>query len=305
MKDMNTITPEWAFEQAKPMEGDWLKNRVKLITGTDSAAILGLSPWATPFDVWLSKAGQLPAQEDTSPMRWGRNLEPIILSSYEEETGRSIIPNATCYQSRQHPHLGGTPDAFGETDPIIPDAKNIRFLGPDWGEAGTDLVPFHYLVQMQHYMAVTGASQADLAVLVGGNELRIYPIEQDSKIQGHIIEEANRFWRDHVATGNPPEKEASPAASAWLLSQFPKQKDDLREADHEECELINQLQSLERRQSKIKEQIADIEFKLKEAIADHEGLTGDFGKVTWKYQKERVVKEHKRKAGRTFRKNWK
>jgi len=42
-----------------------------------------------------------------------------------------------------------------------------------WGEAGTDEVPQEYLIQVQHYLAVTALPVADVAVLFGGQEFRL------------------------------------------------------------------------------------------------------------------------------------
>ena len=35
---------------------DWLKERQKGIGGSDVAAILGMSPWRTPYQVWEEKS---------------------------------------------------------------------------------------------------------------------------------------------------------------------------------------------------------------------------------------------------------
>ena len=47
----------------------WLSERRKHITGTDVAAILGLSRFKTPLRVWLEKKGEIEPDENEA-MRW-------------------------------------------------------------------------------------------------------------------------------------------------------------------------------------------------------------------------------------------
>ena len=56
----------------------WLSERRKHITGTDVAAILGLSRFKTPLRVWLEKKGEIEPDENEA-MRWGKRLERVIL----------------------------------------------------------------------------------------------------------------------------------------------------------------------------------------------------------------------------------
>jgi len=68
-------------------EAAWLAERKRGIGGSDAAAILGLSKFRTPLQVYLDKIGQAPPIEETAPMRWGKKLEPLILDEYEQIKG--------------------------------------------------------------------------------------------------------------------------------------------------------------------------------------------------------------------------
>lgn len=54
---------------------DWLRQRRKSIGGSDAAAIVGLSVWASPYSLWAEKTGKLPDKADNEAMRQGRDLE--------------------------------------------------------------------------------------------------------------------------------------------------------------------------------------------------------------------------------------
>ncbi|MDP3766551.1 MAG: YqaJ viral recombinase family protein, partial [Dehalococcoidia bacterium] len=69
----------------------WLAARRAGIGGTDAAAILGLSPFRTPLDVYLDKTGAAQDERtETQPMRWGKALEPVIAEAVEERIGRHV-----------------------------------------------------------------------------------------------------------------------------------------------------------------------------------------------------------------------
>ena len=68
---------------------EWLKDRREnpSIGASQSAAILGISPWKTPYDVWYDMVYGLEEQEDNLTFRLGRELEPVIKDLFMEETG--------------------------------------------------------------------------------------------------------------------------------------------------------------------------------------------------------------------------
>ena len=59
---------------------EWLKLRKKTIGGSDAAAVVGLSKWASPYSVWADKTGKVPDKEDSEAMRQGRDLEEYVAS---------------------------------------------------------------------------------------------------------------------------------------------------------------------------------------------------------------------------------
>lgn len=61
---------------------EWLQARRGGLTGTDIGALLGLSPWRSALDVWLSKQDDHVAEEVGEPARWGTLLEPVVRDHY-------------------------------------------------------------------------------------------------------------------------------------------------------------------------------------------------------------------------------
>lgn len=68
----------------------WLEARRAGIGGSDAAAILGASPWATPLSVWADKQGLTEDKPDTIAMRFGRDAEEIVARWFAEDTGKTV-----------------------------------------------------------------------------------------------------------------------------------------------------------------------------------------------------------------------
>lgn len=190
--------------QLQPAPDDrsaWLAERRTGIGGSDVAPILGLSPYRTPLDVYREKRGEAGDDSDSAPKLWGRLLEPVIRQRYSDVTGRAVlVPNGMLRHQRHH-FMVANLDGFTE-DRRVFEAKTAR-TGAGWGEPGTDEVPDEYALQVQHYLAVTGFPVADVAVLIGGSDFRIYVVEADPSLQSDLIEAEAEFW-DRVVRGDEP-----------------------------------------------------------------------------------------------------
>src|SRR5690606_29202656 len=66
---------------------EWLAERRKAIGASDVAAVLGVSPWATPWEVWAEKTGRLEPWSGNAATDLGTRLEPVIMDMAEAELG--------------------------------------------------------------------------------------------------------------------------------------------------------------------------------------------------------------------------
>lgn len=184
---------------------DWLKERQKGIGGSDVAAILGMSPWRTPYQVWEEKTTPIDetAEEDDRPaLYWGRVLEAPIRQAYADKTGRTVTKPAEAFVSSKYPFMRANLDGIADDGRVVEFKTSSKSDG--WGEVGTDEIPDYYMTQVQHYLAVTGVKTADVAVLIGGNDFRIYTVEADEELQALLIERESEFWA-LVESRTPPD----------------------------------------------------------------------------------------------------
>lgn len=179
---------------------DWLAARRTGIGGSDVAPILGLSKWRSPLDVYMDKRGEAPEQPDNEAMLWGRALEPVIRQQYAERTGLEVMQPVGILTHPQHAFMLANVDGIAGCKVL--EIKTAR-TAQGWGEPGSDEIPDAYALQVQHYMAVTGLDAADVAVLIGGSDFRIYTVPADAALQADMIAAEAEFWQ-RVQTGTPP-----------------------------------------------------------------------------------------------------
>lgn len=177
----------------------WLAERRLGIGGSDAPAVMGWSPWAGPLEVYWDKLGLAPPVEENEAMRWGTLLEPVIREEYVRRTGRLVAfqPNLSV-ASAKYPFMRTSPDGVVAGEPDLPGAvlqcKAVR-SDEGWGEPGSDEIPEVYLIQVQHEMVVLQQPVAAVAVLIGGQDFRIYEVPADRELQEMIIEAEELFWR--------------------------------------------------------------------------------------------------------------
>jgi predicted phage-related endonuclease len=88
------------------------------------------------------------------------------------------------------------------------------FSAHGWGEPGSDRVPAAYLAQCAWYTAVTGCAWADLAVLIGNSDFRVYRLARDPELEALVLGRARAFWYENVLAQRPPTaRTASDAAT--------------------------------------------------------------------------------------------
>lgn len=285
-----------ALALAPPSREEWLEQRQHGIGGSEAAAILGLNPWMTAFDVYCQKLGLAEPKAETRAMRLGHMLEPVVLSEYQHETGTSAFLNDVLTVHPQHPEMLGTPDAYAyihETERRVTHGIELKTAGYRmadlYGEPGSDEVPDHYLIQCAHYMALTDLDRWDLAVLIGGQDFRVYRIHRDRELEGVLIDTVSSFWADHILANEPPTIDASQSAKEYLSRRFPRNVEPLRQATVEEQDLARSLADVRRQIRQLEQHEGLLRNRLTALIGDADGISGDTWKLTWKRTKDSTV----------------
>lgn len=176
--------------------------------GSDIAAALGISKYGTPRQMFARKRAALmglPQAEraDSEAMLWGRLLEPLVVGHYAKATGREIEIEPDIL------YCPSWPIAFASLDAWVIDPERGRGVleiktcsaakEDDWAAGPPD----YYLPQVQHYLIVTGASWASVAVLIGGQKFRYFDLDRDEAACAAQLAAEKEFWR-RVIENDPP-----------------------------------------------------------------------------------------------------
>jgi putative phage-type endonuclease len=199
----------------------WLAERRTGLGASDAAAVVGVSPWKSALAVYLDKTGQAGPDIETAPMRWGTKLEPVILAAYEEETGNAIERPGIIMRHPERPWQLCTLDGWIPGQRVIEAKTANQFAADEWGEPGTDEIPDAYMCQVQHQLAVTGLEVADVPVLIGASDFRIYTIQRHQRMIDHLNEMEAEFWA-RVERRDPPEPDWEHALTPALIESMHK-----------------------------------------------------------------------------------
>lgn len=190
----------------------WLSLRAGDVTSTESAALFGLSPYLTAFELWHRKRRADPGSITTNErMRWGNRLESAIAEAAAEERGWLIEPLKT-YRRLPAERIGSSFDYLIRSDtdgqPALLECKNVDYLAfrDGWIEHddGSVEAPAQIEMQVQHQQLVAGIQRTYIAALIGGNRLVIIRRDGDAQVQRAIRHRIREFWRTVDAGQEPP-----------------------------------------------------------------------------------------------------
>ncbi len=261
---------------------DWLEYRKQGIGGSDASVVCGISRYKSPVEVWMEKTNQLQAQEAGEAAYWGTQLEPFVRAEFTKRTGIEVSRRSELLQSEEHPFMLANLDGICEVPDVgtcIFEAKTASaYKAGEW----EDTIPDEYMIQVQHYMAVTGYAGAYIAVLIGGNTFKWKFVERDEELISMLIELETDFW-NHVQDCTPPPLDGSDASSKFLSQRFPNSTPKSHIILPETAAgLLSQYDDACEQLEAVTERKQQAENLLKEMLADNEvGTLGD-RIVTWK-----------------------
>ena len=223
---------------------DWLRYRTMGIGGSDVSIIAGINPYKSAYQLWLEKTGRTePAESENEYTHFGTVLEPVIRREFMERTGLKVRQKHMLLQSATYPfmlaNLDGVINLNGEM--CIFEAKTASAYKLDEWQSG---IPPEYMLQVQHYMAVTDTKKAYIAALIGGNHFLYKLIERNNEIISKIIAMEKYFWEVNVLGRIAPDIDGTRATTEYFNSKYNSSNGlavRLPEELVSECEEYNRL----------------------------------------------------------------
>jgi putative phage-type endonuclease len=211
---------------------------LRKIGGSDVAAILGRDPHKSAVDVWRRIVDGVEPEVDPEKaklFRRGNLLEPVIRQMAWQDFGLALAGPGRW--DCEVPYLRASLDDRHMLDPEDEafDVVEFKSVSPDaahqWGQEGTDQVPTNYLLQVQFYLWVTGATKARVIPLIGVDDLRQYFVTANIDLHNLIAEATEEFWHKNVLEKVAPPPDGSDSYSEYLRQRYPTRTGVLIEAD--------------------------------------------------------------------------
>ncbi len=213
--------PTWNMSRQK-----WLELRRGGIGGSDIAAIMGKSPWATARDVYRDKASLRAEKKPTAAMQRGQEKEPVIRGMTEEKLN-SIFSAGPQFRVLSSPFLYRS----AEREILIADIDGVVLVGREqelwagleikavgfyatkaWRDGG---MPHHYLLQVNWYMGITRMRRWLVAPLLG-NQLEIRVLEFNEELWNDQQQAAIGFWNAYLLPRICPPSIPRKKPAAWV-----------------------------------------------------------------------------------------
>lgn len=142
---------------------EWHEHRAKSRNASETPAVLGVSPWQTPYQLWLLRTGRA-EQKVTPAMQRGSDLEPAARAAYETKTGHIMEPLVLV-----DGEYSASLDGITLDGDLVLEIK-CPFMGHDsdlWKSVKSGTIPIYYNWQIEHQLMVAGAKLAHLWIFDG------------------------------------------------------------------------------------------------------------------------------------------
>lgn len=323
MKLQKTPTKNLSEEQWQQLRSSFVNKG--MIGGSDAGTLLGLNQYKAPINLFYQALGiaNLPNKMNGA-MLHGKNLEKYVADcwQYYDGTEEGWVANTLADNKIKKYRLEKSiivnpqyPNLFANVDGIItkhPERKSkglleIKTISGYAADSYKDGIPPSYLIQVQHYMLITGYTWGEICYLKDGRELGVMLIEKNANIQQMIVEAAEDFQQRFQAAkklleenpGLPTEEQYGlvcayepPADSSKAFEMFISEKhkargDEVTIQGDESLEAwarqANRYRDLEK---KVEEHKRLYQNKLKQHMEQHAAsvMLLPNGKITWRKQ---------------------
>lgn len=268
-------------------------NRMGFVGGSDVAAILGVSPWKTPHELWLQKTGRA-AREEITPQQQkrfdrGHRLEPVVLDMLLDrlrDDGHEVelLRTNERYVDVEHPFMACEIDfeLMLDGEHVNGDCKTVHpFASKKWGEEGTDEVPIEYAAQFMHGLGITGRDRCIVATLIGMDDLLIYEVQRDQETIDGIRARVAQYWNECVVADVAPDPIDFDDAKAI----YAKADGTKVEASSEIRDAVFKLAEVKQKLKSFEESEKELSFRIADFMRPHSILTFGGNEIaTWKNQ---------------------
>jgi putative phage-type endonuclease len=194
------------------------------IGGSEAAAACGLDPYRSRIQLWAEKTGKVERTEAGEAALWGTLLEPVIRDEVERRGHRVRTQmNAVHPEVLREGFMQGHVDGYVAETPLYPGFGILEiktataWLAHAWAD---DSIPSAYVLQVMHYLHLTGLGWGLVAALIGGQKLELRHVERDDALIELMLQLEGEFV-ELCETDTPPAPDGTKATTEMLARLYP------------------------------------------------------------------------------------
>ena len=196
------------------------REHASLVTASKVAAIVGASPYTSPWALWQEMKGNVEPEPTSNVQARGHRLEAAVLDWWLDEHPEAEDVLAQPWFPLDD-WAGARPDLVCTIDGALAVVEAKTAARDDgWGIAGTGDIPEGYAAQVQWQMGCSGAQVAYVPMLGPRLEFREYRVEFDDELFAWLTYEARAFW-ESLLRDTPPDLDTSTATLSCLKRMHP------------------------------------------------------------------------------------
>ena len=172
-----------------------IQDRRNYLGASDIPILLGISPWQTPYDLYMFKVHGERSQEVTDAMQIGNFLERGLVDFYAHKHNIVVETGMNTIFHPAKSYLACNLDGRIDKDTILEVKTGAQY----WED---NEVPIYYEAQCQWMMHLSGATKCIAIGYIGGryNE---YELIYNPELCNIMEQRADEFWQ-LVTTQTPP-----------------------------------------------------------------------------------------------------
>jgi len=197
---------------------DWLAGRKHYIGASETAAVLGLDSYRSPYELWKYKTSEekqemtdIGAQRASAGLRAEEMIAGWLAEKFNITIRRDnkirIHPRLPFWSANLDRLIVNNPSGPGTLELKTTSRESLKSWNINADEPNA--IFMHHWVQVQAQMAISGFQWGAIGVMpadsfLGFGEPDLIEIERDNDFIKMAEREVAHFWNDFVLTGTPP-----------------------------------------------------------------------------------------------------
>jgi putative phage-type endonuclease len=265
-----------------------LAERKNYLGASEIAAVMGISQFKTPLQVYAEKVGLIepPDLSDIEAVEIGSDLEDYVAKKFEKKSGFKVRRDNRDFKHKQYPYIVGHLDRWILSEDALLECKTTSaWNAKKWKD---EEMPREYIAQINVYCGLVGKSIGYVACLIGGQKFAWKKVKFDSKLFEKQVEAAKNFWEKNVLAKVAP---LATEGDTELLGEL-FAGSDATETLHFDAEMSERVNAvIEARQGgtqsmkEAKEELESLSNQLKQLLGEYAVAATNMYNVTWKPQR--------------------